>query len=127
MLAPEIWPFDELIQDWDSCILRSWVDGKLYQEVGVDAFLRPETILDIVADRAPGFPKSNAMIFCGTIVRVDKRLGFGSRWDFEMMDPAGDRRIRHGYDVRNMFDAIRPEYRVPMLTGAIGADLAETG
>jgi len=127
VLAPEIWPFDELAQDWDRCILRSWVDGRLYQQVGVDAFLRPEDILTIVADRAPGFPKTNAMIFCGTIVSVDKRLGFGRRWDFEIEDPTGNRRIRHGYDVRNMFDAIRPDYRVPMLTGAIGTDLAETG
>lgn len=127
VLAPEIWPFDELVEDWDQCILRSWVDGKLYQEVGVDAFLRPERILATVAERAPGFPKSNAMIFCGTIVSVDKRLGFGRRWEFEIEDPVGNRRIRHGYDVRNMFDAIRPDYRVPMLTGAIGTDLAETG
>lgn len=127
VLAPEIWPFDELADDWDRCVLRSWVDGRLYQEVGVDAFLRPEDILGIVADRAPGFPKTNAMIFCGTIVSVDKRLGFGRRWEFEMTDPAGDRTIRHGYDVRNMFDAIRPDYRVPMLTGTIGPDVDTTG
>lgn len=127
VLAPEVWPFDEITDDWDGCVLRSWVDGRLYQEVGVDAFLRPEDILDIVADRAPGLPTANAMIFCGTIVSVDKRLGFGRRWEFEMTDPAGNRRIRHGYDVRNMFDAIRPDYRVPMLTGAIGPDLAKTG
>ncbi len=126
VLAPQVWPFEELKDDWDSCVLRSWVDGRLYQEVGVDAFLRPETVLEIVAERAPGFPETNAAIFCGTIVSVDKRLGFGSRWAFEMTDPKGDRCIRHTYDVRNMFDAIRPDYRVPMLTGAIGPDLAKS-
>lgn len=122
VIAPVVWPFDEIAESWDGCVLRSWVDGRLYQEVGVDAFLRPERIREILAERAPGFPQRDSLAFCGTIVSVDKRLGFGSRWEFEMEDPANGRRIRHGYDVVDMFDMIRPEYRVPVLTGTVGAD-----
>ncbi|MBJ3775582.1 DUF2848 family protein [Acuticoccus mangrovi] len=122
ILGAEVWPFAEMADTWDQCVLRSWVDGRLYQEVGVDAFLKPTDVLDIVADRAPGFPTSNALIFCGTIVSVDKRLGFGARWEFEIEDPVGGRKIRHAYDVVDMFSAIKPEYRVPVLTGSVGPD-----
>lgn len=122
IIAPTVWPFAEIAESWDQCILRSWVDGRLYQEVGVDAFLRPEAIREILADRAPGFPQENTVAFCGTIVSVDKRLGFGARWEFEIEDPVGGRKIRHGYDVVDMFEMISPEYRVPVLTGTVGPD-----
>lgn len=122
VIAPTVWPFAELAETWDQCVLRSWVDGRLYQEVGVDAFLRPERIREILSERAPGFPQENSLAFCGTIVSVDKRLGFGSRWEFELEDPAGGRRIRHAYDVVDMFEMIRPEYRVPVLTGTVGPE-----
>lgn len=126
VIAPTVWPFAEMADSWDQCILRSWVDGRLYQEVGVDAFLRPEDITAMLADRAPGFPQENTVAFCGTIVSVDKRLGFGSRWEFEIEDPVGGRTIRHGYDVVDMFQMIRPEYRVPVLTGTVGPDSLKT-
>lgn len=120
VLAPEIWPYAEMKENWDASVLRSWVDGRLYQEVSVSAFLKPEDVLDVLAERAPGFPKAGAVAFCGTIVSVDKRLGFGSRWEFEIEDPVGGRKIRHGYDVVDLFAAIKPDYRVPVLTGSIG-------
>ncbi|WMS42570.1 DUF2848 family protein [Acuticoccus sp. MNP-M23] len=126
VIAPTVWPFAEIADTWDQCILRSWVDGRLYQEVGVDAFLRPEDIAAMLADRAPGFAQKDTVAFCGTIVSVDKRLGFGSRWEFEIEDPVGGRSIRHAYDVVDMFQMIRPEYRVPVLTGTIGPDSLKT-
>lgn len=122
IMAPTVWPFDELAESWDQCVLRSSVDGRLYQEVGVDAFLRPEAIRDLLTERAPGFPQADSVVFCGTIVSVDKRLGFGDRWEFELNDPAGERTIRHGYDVVDMFAMIAPQYRVPVLTGSVGPE-----
>jgi len=115
VLAPVLWPFDEIRAQWDGCVMRSRVDGRLYQDVGVAAFLHPDDVLAMLAERAPGLPERGLMVFCGTIVSVDKRLGFGSRWEFEMEDPAAGRAIRHGYAVAQMFDAIADAYRVPVV------------
>lgn len=117
VLAPVLWPLDEIRDHWDDCVLRSWVDGRLYQEVSVAAFLHPDVVLRLVAERAPGLPKRNLVVFCGTIVSVDKRLGFGRDWRFMLDDPTTGRRIEHAYRVVEMFDAIAEGYRVPVVTG----------
>ena len=31
-LATKFWLWDEIADSWDDCILRSWVDGRLYQK-----------------------------------------------------------------------------------------------
>ena len=59
-------------------------------------------------------PERDYLVFCGTIASLDKALGFGRRWSFELEDPAGRRRIRHDYAIRNLFDEIRSEFRVPV-------------
>lgn len=115
VLAPVLWPFDEIREHWDACVLRSWVDGRLYQEVGVSAFLRPDDVLATLRARVPGAPERDVVVFCGTIVSVDKALGFGRRWQFELADPRTGRSIVHGYDVVDLFDAVAPGYRVPLI------------
>jgi 4-hydroxyphenylacetate 3-monooxygenase len=114
VLAPVLWPFAEVADAWDSFVLKAWVDGKLYQDVGTAAFLRPEDMLRIVRERVPGLPEGGLLIFGGTIVSLDKKLGFGARWDFAIEDPAGGRSIRHGYDVVDILTAVAPPYRVPL-------------
>jgi 4-hydroxyphenylacetate 3-monooxygenase len=117
VLAPVLWPLEEIRDHWDDCVLKSWVDGRLYQDVSVAAFLHPDDVLRIVAERAPGLPQRGLVIFCGTIVSVDKRLGFGRDWRFQLDDPTAGRRIEHGYTVVEMFEAIAEGYRVPVVTG----------
>lgn len=115
VLAPVLWPLDEMAGRWDACVLRAWVDGRPYQDVSVAAFLRPEEMLRIVRARAPGLPAGNLLVFGGTIVSLDKRLGFGRRWEFELEDLQAGRRIRHGYDVIDLTEEVAPGYRVPIL------------
>lgn len=117
VLAPVLWPLEEIRDHWDDCVLRSWVDDRLYQEVSVAAFLHPDDVLAVLAERAPGLPERDVMVFCGTIVSVDKRLGFGRDWRFQLDDPSAGRRIDHAYRVVEMFDALAPDYRVPVVTG----------
>ena len=114
VLAPVLWPYDEVAADWDRFVLRSWVDGRLYQDVGVAEFLRPEDMLRIVRERAPGLPERDLMVFGGTFVSLDKQLGFGARWEFALEDKVTGRAIRHGYDVRDLMLALSPAYRVPL-------------
>jgi hypothetical protein len=115
ILAPTLWPWDAVAAEWDRFRLRAWVDGRLYQDVGTDQFLRPDYMLRIIAERAPGVPQQDLVVFGGTFVSLDKRLGFGARWDFSLEDPASGRAIRHGYDVTNLMLALDPAYRVPLL------------
>jgi 4-hydroxyphenylacetate 3-monooxygenase len=114
VLAPVMWPFEAMRARWDDCVMRSWVDGRLYQDVPVRLFLHPDDVLRILRERVPGAPARDILVFCGTIVSLDKALGFGRRWEVEMEDPGAGRRIRHGYDVSNIFDAVADGFRVPI-------------
>jgi hypothetical protein len=117
ILAPTLWDFEEIAGHWDQCVMRSWVDGRPYQDVGVNAFLSPPDILRVMRERIPGMPQRDFVVFCSTIVALDKELGFGDLWKFEMVDPVLDRRISHAYRLERLFDDIAPEYRVPLVTG----------
>ena len=99
-IAPELWPFDDVRDHWDSLILRSWIEEggehRLYQEGALAAMLVPDTI---VAGFAPngGLADGTAM-FCGTLAA---RGGIrpSSRFSFELMDPVRSRRIAYAYDI----------------------------
>jgi Protein of unknown function (DUF2848) len=102
-IAPELWPFDELLDHWDSLILRSWVveesEQSLYQEGTVATLLVPETI---IAGFAPNGEMSNGTaLFCGTLaVLGDVRPS--SRFSFELEDPVRNRRISYAYDIKTL-------------------------
>lgn len=115
VLAPVLWPYEEVRERWDDFVLRAWVDGRAYQEVKTGAFLKPEDMLRILRERSEGLPESGLLLFGGTIVSLDKELGFGRRWEFELEDPIADRRIRHGYDVVDLLPRMRDGYRVPVM------------
>lgn len=119
ILAPTLWDFEEVAGHWDDCVMRSRVDGRLYQEVGVNAFLSPHDILKILKERVPGLPERDFVVFCSTIVALDKEIGFGQRWQFEMEDPVLGRMISHTYEVEQLFDEIAEPYRVPLVTGKL--------
>lgn len=113
-MAPEFWPFEEIRDHWDECILRSWVDGRLYQEVGVAKFLHPETMVATVNERVNGVPERDYIIFSGTIVSVDKELGFGEHWKYEIEDPVKGRSIKAEYRVVNILSEVKDGYQVPL-------------
>ena len=119
ILAPTLWVYDEIADHWDDCVMRSRVDGRLYQDVGVNAFLSPTDILKILKERVPGLPARDFVVFCSTIVALDKELGFGQRWQFELEDPVLGRQISHSYQVEQLLDEIAEPYRVPFVTGKL--------
>jgi hypothetical protein len=112
-LAGKLWPWDEIRDTWDACILRSWVDGRLYQEVGVDAFISPEDMIATIRERVSGVPDRDFTIFGGTIVSVDKELGFGRQWRYQLEDPGAGRAIEAEYRVTDILAEVRDGYRVP--------------
>jgi hypothetical protein len=83
------------------------------------AFLSPTDILKILKERVPGLPARDFVVFCSTIVALDKELGFGQRWQFELEDPVLGRMISHTYQVEQLLDEIAEPYRVPVVTGKL--------
>ncbi|MEO7241656.1 MAG: DUF2848 family protein [Variovorax sp.] len=119
ILAPTLWDFEEIAEHWDECVLRSSVDGRKYQDVSVAAFLSPRDVLRILAERVPKLPKRDFVVFCGTIVAINKEFGFGDIWQFELEDPVLKRKISHSYRVEQLFHEIAEPYRVPLVTGSL--------
>ena len=56
VLAPTLWRFADIADHWDRCRMRAWVGGELYQDCGVDLFLRPEDMLRILRERVAALP-----------------------------------------------------------------------
>jgi 4-hydroxyphenylacetate 3-monooxygenase len=112
-LAPIFWPFKEISDSWDDCILRSWVDGRLYQEVSVSKFLSPPDILSILNNRVSNVPTRDYIVYCGTYVSVDKALGFGNEWRYHLDAPQNNRKIEASYKVVDILQEVKPDYRVP--------------
>lgn len=118
VLAPVLWPLEEMRDRWDSCVLRSRVDGRPYQEVRAGEFLPPREMLRIVRERSAFVPQGNILVFGSTILSLSQDLGFGKRWEVELEDPGGGRSIRHAYDVVDLTARMRPEFRVPIINPA---------
>ena len=112
-LATVFWPWEEIAETWDNCILRSWVNDRLYQEVGVDKFLSPPDILAVLKERVTNLPKQNFMVYCGTYVSVDKALGYGNDWRYQLAAPQLNRQIDAQYDVVDILDEVKTGFRVP--------------
>jgi hypothetical protein len=99
-IAPELWPFDDVRDHWDSLILRSWIEEggerRLYQEGAVATMLVPDMI--VAGFKPKGELADGTAMFCGTLAA---RGGIrpSSRFSFELMDPVRNRKIAYAYDI----------------------------
>lgn len=102
VLAPVIWPYDEIRQHWDRIMLRSWTNkGEqrvLYQEDPLASIIGLEEILAKLP-KQDGLPREGMVLFSGTVASKAGMI-YGDRFDFEMEDPVLSRSIKHGYTVR---------------------------
>jgi Protein of unknown function (DUF2848) len=91
--APDAWRYDEVKPHWERLVLRSWTDGKLYQEGPVTAIRSPEDLMSRYPLK-PGYA-----MFCGTLAAKDGIRG-GARFTMELEDPVLRRKLAHEYRVR---------------------------
>lgn len=93
IVAREAWRLDEVAEHWDEIRLTATVgeESRPYQETGVDFFLRPDQILEIV-DAAPG-----TVVFCGTVSSIDGGFDFDPVFSGALTDPVLDRSIEFTY------------------------------
>ncbi len=102
VMAPVVWPLEEVADHWERLVLRSWVtaggERQLYQEDALAAILDMAAVLEPMPPE-DGPADEGLVLFSGTVAT---RLGmvYGERFDFELEDPALGRKLSHGYEVR---------------------------
>jgi hypothetical protein len=92
-VAKDAWKYDEVKPHWDKLVLRSWADGKLYQEGPVTAMRSPEDLLS----RHGQIPAGWAM-FCGTLA-AKGGIRSADVFRMELDDPVRKRKLTHEYRI----------------------------
>lgn len=100
VLAPAVWPLDEVREHWDALQLESTVtrDGEslLYQQATAADFWPVEQILDSLAGRIPPLTPGT-LLLCGTVVSRGDRIVYGDAWTIHLIDPVLGRTLEHRY------------------------------
>lgn len=103
-IGKDIWPVSEVVEHWDSLILRSWVtrDGarRLYQEGSVTKMLAPSDLTDRYT--ALQGPLADGAVMFGGTLPVIGRVSGGERFDIELDDPILRRQLSHSYSIRSL-------------------------
>jgi hypothetical protein len=91
-VAKDAWKYDEVKPHWDKLVLRSWADGKLYQEGPVAAMRSPEDLMG----RHP--LKTGWAMFCGTLA-AKGGIRPADVFRMELDDPVRKRKLTHEYRI----------------------------
>ncbi|HWP28850.1 MAG TPA: DUF2848 family protein [Chloroflexota bacterium] len=97
-ISAQLWRWADVRDRWDRCVLRSWMDGALYQEGSVAELLPPEAVLALVEQRV-GADLDQAVVYCGTLPVVGGELRCGRHFEAVLSDPVGGRMLRCAYQV----------------------------
>jgi hypothetical protein len=91
-VAKEAWKYDEVRPHWDKLMLRSWADGKLYQEGPVTAMRSPEDLMG----RHP--LKTGWAMFCGTLA-AKGGIRPADVFRMELEDSVRKKKLAHEYRI----------------------------
>ena len=98
-VARSAWRLAEVLDRWDSLVLRSWIEEggewRLYQE-GTLAALRPPADLLARCTAADGEPAEGFAMTCGTVGAIGG-IRPAARFRMELADEHTGRRIAHEY------------------------------
>jgi hypothetical protein len=91
ILSREVWPLQDLLRDWDSLLLRSWVtdaDGRrLYQQGSISMIMEPTELLALVPE---GERVEGLVLYSGTVPAVSEAPAEGfCRFDGEIVTRDG--------------------------------------
>jgi hypothetical protein len=92
-IAKEAWKYDEVKPHWDKLVLRSWADGKLYQEGPVTAMRSPEDLLSKYGKLPAGWA-----MFCGTLA-AKGGIRPADVFRMELEDPVRKKKLAHEYRI----------------------------
>lgn len=99
VIAPKVWPYQEVADHWDELVLRSVVELEgsrrvVYQEGALSLILPPGELLRIFNVKEGG-----RVLFSGTIPVKGGGLVYSDYFEMHLIDPRLGREISHGYTV----------------------------
>lgn len=89
--------------DWDHCLVRSTVDGAVYQEGTLAGLRRPDELWAIVAERLSLADDEDVVCFAGTLPLIDGAFVPGHDWGLRIAVPDG-RILTHTYSITTTKD-----------------------
>lgn len=108
VIAPELWPYEEVRDHFDrlelSCTVTRGGRSAPYQQDRCAALLPPDYWIEDLQKRL-GTLSDGLVFFSGTIGTVEGLVA-GDGYDFALHDPVLNRTIRHGYRCEVMTGAI---------------------
>jgi hypothetical protein len=91
VVGSQVWPLQDLLRDWDSLLLRSWVTAggarRKYQEGPIATIMEPGALIDLLQeeDRADGL-----VLFSGTVPALEPAPESGEvQFEGEIVTPEG--------------------------------------
>lgn len=105
LLSDRLWRLEEVKEDWDDLILKSWVmDEKgqkvLYQESALLAMMRPESLMDFVRNKLDNQDLKGVVIFSGTIPALKGEFVYSPYFEVELFNPQSQKRLSLSYQVQ---------------------------
>jgi hypothetical protein len=105
VLSRQVWNLEEVRQDWDRILLRSWVknprgEKTLYQEAHLAAIMTPEDLMDFTRKALDDHNLDGVIILSGTIPVLGGEMQYGDYFEVELIHPSASRRLGLAYQVR---------------------------
>lgn len=98
-VAPALWTYDSVADQWDELVLRSWIyeNGQrvVYQEGTTAGLLPPEVVMK---EFTAGELAEGTLMFGGTLA-AKGGIRPSPKFEFEIADEKNKRRIAHGYEI----------------------------
>jgi hypothetical protein len=113
ILAPEVWPYDDVKGRWGKLVLRSWIgDSKkrsLYQHAPLAVFIPPEKLMQMTRRYVRDASLDGMVLFLGTVPISGSGFGFAPTFSGELVDEARQRKLSFSYRVK-VVDWLKDEF-----------------
>ncbi|MBI2288277.1 MAG: DUF2848 family protein [Chloroflexi bacterium] len=104
VVSANVWDYDEVKEDWDNLVLRSWTDADgqriLYQEAKLSAIMTVADILAFVKSRIKDNDLNNLVIYSGTIPLLSGEAIYGNSFEVELHNPQTKNSLWCRYKIR---------------------------
>lgn len=98
-----VWRFDDVKENWDSLKMRSWIGkdrAQVYQDTTLDAFMRPEELLERVKVLLGDKLEEGTVIFSGTVGALIEGMPFSNVFNVELKDEGRNQALNCCYQIQ---------------------------
>lgn len=97
-VGTDVFAYDDISERWDDLVLRSQVDGQLYQEARLAQILPVPHLLDALTEQLD-IEQEGLVLFLGTVPLRTDGFVYGRRFHAELETPDGRRRTSFLYRI----------------------------